>query len=334
MLGFIARRLLIAVPVLLGVSMLVFVSIHLIPGDTAQLLLGDKGTPEELARLRDELGLDLPIYVQYERFLVKAIQGDFGRSYRTRSPVSQDLRAAYPLTLELALGAMLLAIVVGIPAGVLAATKHNRLFDHAVMVTVLAGLSMPVFWTGILLIILLGVSLPLFPLSGVISDSVMLTNVTGFPLLDSIITGNAEAFFSVISHMVLPMITLGSVPMGLIARQTRSAMLEVLRDDYVRTARAKGLREWRVISGHAFKNGLIPVVTVMGLQFGSLLSGAVITETVFARPGLGRMAVTSILFRDYAAVQAVALVSAITFVVLNILVDLLYGAIDPRISRS
>jgi dipeptide transport system permease protein len=248
--------------------------------------------------------------------------------------VSQDLLAAFPLTLELALGAMLLAIVVGIPAGVLAATKHNRLFDHAVMVTVLAGLSMPVFWTGILLIILLGVSLPIFPLSGVISDSVILTKVTGFPLLDSIITGNAEAFSSVLRHMVLPVITLGSVPMGLIARQTRSSMLEVVREDYVRTARAKGLREWRVIYGHVFKNGLIPVVTVMGLQFGSLLSGAVITETVFARPGLGRMAVTSILFRDYAAVQAVALVSASTFVVLNILVDLLYGAIDPRISRS
>jgi peptide/nickel transport system permease protein len=227
-----------------------------------------------------------------------------------------------------------LAGLVGVPAGVVAGSRQNSVFDNDTIVLVTGGVAMPIFWTGLLMIIFFGVYFPVLPLSGVISDMVTLKSVTGFPLLDSIITGNGAALLSVLKHMILPVITLGSVPMALIARLTRSSMLEVLREDYIRTARSKGLGDRKVIYGHAFKNSLIPVITVMGLQFGGLLSGAVITETVFARPGLGRLGVTSILFRDYATVQAVVLVSAATFVFLNLAVDLLYSAVDPRIHHS
>ncbi|MDI7249418.1 MAG: ABC transporter permease [Bacillota bacterium] len=331
MLEFIGKRLLATIPVLIGVSIVVFVGMHLIPGDPAQILLGDRGSPEELAALRAEMGLDRPVWVQYLRFAVNAVRGDLGLSYRTRNPVTRDIADAFPLTIELSVTAMLLAVVVAVPSGVLAATRQYSLFDNLTMVGVLVGVSMPVFWIALLLMLLFGYSLRLLPLSGVIGDAITLGRVTGFPLMDSILTLNWPAAGSVLMHLVMPSITLATIPMAIIARMTRSSMLEVLRQDYVRTARAKGLAERTVIYRHALKNALIPVVTVVGLQFGGLLSGAVITETVFARPGLGRVAVTSILFRDYAAVQGIVLVGATVFVIVNLLVDVLYGVLDPRI---
>lgn len=331
MLAFILKRVIAAIPVLLGVSILVFIGMHLIPGDPAQVLLGDKGTPEELAQLHRDLGLDQPIYVQYARFLERAVRGDFGRSYRTRRPVMQDIAQAFPLTVELAVGAMVLASAAGLLAGVISGSHQNSLFDSAVMVLVLAGVSTPVFWTGILLILLFGVNLGWLPLSGVISDTVTLQRVTGSRLLDSVLTQNWAALWSVVLHLLLPVLTLGSVAMASIARLTRSSMLEVLREDYVRTAYAKGSARARVLYSHALPNALIPVITIIGLQIGGLLSGAVLTETVFSRPGLGRLAVTSILFRDYATVQAVVLVTSAIFVLLNLAVDVLYGSVDPRI---
>ncbi len=333
-LSFIIKRLLATVPVLIGVSVLVFVGIRLIPGDLAQVLLGDKGTPEELDQLRKDLRMDRPLYIQYFRFLDRAVRGDFGRSYRTRRSVTQDIAQAFPLTVELALGAIMLAAIVGVSAGMISGSRRNSIFDNAAMVVALAGVSTPVFWTGILLILLFGVALGWLPLSGVLSDTVSISRITGSPMLDSLITGNWRALVSALRHLILPVVTLGSVPMASIARLTRSSMLEVLQEDYIRTARAKGFTELWVIRRHALKNALIPVITIIGLQIGGLLSGAVITETIFARPGIGRLAVTSILFRDYAAVQAVVLVTSIIFVLLNLAVDVLYSAVDPRIRYS
>jgi peptide/nickel transport system permease protein len=331
MLEFVGKRLLATVPVLIGVSIVVFFGMHLIPGDPAQILLGDKGSPEELAALRVQLGLDKPVWVQYVRFAAHALRGDLGISYRTRNPVTRDIADAFPLTIELSVAAIFLAVAVAVPAGVLAATKQYSLFDNLTMVGVLLGVSMPVFWLALILMLFLGYTLHFLPISGVVGDAITLERITGFPLLDSLLALNWPALESVLLHLIMPAVTLATIPMAIIARMTRSSMLEVLRQDYVRTARAKGLAERTVIYRHALRNALIPVVTVVGLQFGSLLSGAVITETVFARPGLGRLAVTSILFRDYAAVQGIVLVGASVFVLVNLLVDVLYGLLDPRI---
>lgn len=331
MLTYVLRRFAAVFPVLIGVSLLVFIGIHLIPGDPAQILLGDKGTPQELEQLRRDLGLDQPIYVQYWRFLRRAVTGDFGRSLRTKQPVWHDIAASLPSTIELSAAAILLATTVAIPAGVLVAVRRNSILDHGVMVAVLIGISMPVFWTGLLLMLLVGVMMPIFPLSGVLDDGVVLSKITGMYLVDSLLQSNWVAFRSALLHLALPTITLATIPTAVIARMTRSAMLEVLGQDYIRTARAKGLAERIVNYRHALKNALIPVVTVVGLQFGNLLSGAVITETVFARPGMGRLAVISILFRDYPVVEGVVLVVATLFVLLNLATDLLYAIIDPRV---
>jgi len=330
-LTYVLRRFAAVFPVLIGVSLLVFIGIHLIPGDPAQILLGDKGTPQELEQLRRDLGLDQPIYVQYWRFLRRAVTGDFGRSLRTKQPVWHDIAASLPSTIELSAAAILLATTVAIPAGVLVAVRRNSILDHGVMVAVLIGISMPVFWTGLLLMLLVGVMMPIFPLSGVLDDGVVLSKITGMYLVDSLLQSNWVAFRSALLHLALPTITLATIPTAVIARMTRSAMLEVLGQDYIRTARAKGLAERIVNYRHALKNALIPVVTVVGLQFGNLLSGAVITETVFARPGMGRLAVISILFRDYPVVEGVVLVVATLFVLLNLATDLLYAIIDPRV---
>jgi len=319
------------IPVLLGVSALVFIGMHIIPGDVAVLLLGDKGTPEALARLRHELGLDQPIYVQYFRFLRDVLQGDFGISLRTRKPAWWEVWQAVPMTLELSMAAFSFAVLVGIPVGLIAATRQYSLFDTASMVGVLISVSMPIFWTGLILMMLFGGTLHWFPIGGILDDSVTLQRITGIHLLDALLQGNMEAFRSAFRHLVLPTIALGSISLATIARMTRSSMLEILHQDYIRTARAKGLIERRVLVGHALRNALIPVVTVGGLQLGVMLSGAVLTETVFALPGLGRLAITSLLARDYAVVQAIVLVAAAFIVMVNLLVDLLYAYLDPRI---
>ncbi|MDB4897637.1 MAG: ABC-type transporter, integral rane subunit, partial [Firmicutes bacterium] len=293
-----------------------------------------KATPQRLAEVRQEMGLNQPLPVQYGLFLANAARGNFGRSFMTKSLVTEEIRNAVPPTLELSLIGIGLAILVAIPVGVLSATKQYSWFDTGSMTMMLLGVSMPVFWSGLLLMLIFGVVLHWLPLSGVISDRVTLEHVTGIYLLDSVITGNMEAFWSTLQHLILPGITLGLIPLAVISRQTRSSMLEVLQQDYIRTARAKGLGHSRVNYKHALRNALIPVVTVVGLQVGSLLSGAVITETVFARPGMGRLAVQAIFGRDYPLIQGIVLFGAVTVVLINLMVDLLYAYVDPRIHYS
>jgi peptide/nickel transport system permease protein len=329
-----ARRLIGLVPILIGVSLVVFIGIHMIPGDPAQVLLGDKATPEKLAEMRHNLGLDRPISVQYLQFVAGAVQGDFGKSYLTKTPVMQEISTAWAQTLELSVVGIGLAILIAIPVGVVSATRQYSWFDTGSMGFMLLGVSMPVFWTGLLLMLVFGVKLHWLPLSGTVSDRITLQSITHIASLDALLTGNWEAFGSVLQHLVLPGITLGLIPLAVIARQTRSAMLEVLNQDYIRTARAKGVATRKVNYKHALRNALIPVVTVVGLQMGSLLSGAVITETVFARPGMGRLAVTAIYSRDYPMVQGVVLIGALLIVLINLLVDLLYAYVDPRIHYS
>ncbi len=331
MLAYIARRLLMVVPVLVGISVVVFLMVHLIPGDPVQVMLGERATDEEIARLRQELGLNDPIYVQYARFLGRVAHGDLGRSLRSNSRVVDEIAARFPVTIELAVASILIATVFGLLAGCVAAVHQHSLFDYFTMVLALVGVSMPVFWIGLMLVILFGRHLGWFPIAGVVADGIELARVTNFPLLDSLLSGNVAALRSVLSHLVLPSITLATIPVAIIARMTRSTMLNVLRQDYIRTAKAKGLAHRRVVYKHALKNALVPVVTVVGLQFGSLLGGAVLTETVFARPGIGRLVVTAIFARDYPMVQGVVLVGALTFVFTNLAVDVLYALLNPKI---
>jgi len=328
---YILRRVLQLIPVLIGVSIFVFVGMHVIPGDVATLLLGDKATPESLARLRHELGLDQPIYVQYVRFASDALRGDFGVSLRTRQPAFTEVWRAAPMTVELSLCAITFAILVGVPIGTFAAVRQYSLFDSASMVGVLVGVSMPIFWTALILMMIFGGRLHWLPIGGILDEGISLKAITGIHLVDSLLQGDLKAFSSAARHLVLPTIALGSIATATIARMTRASVLEVMQQDYVRTAWAKGLRESLVVFRHALRNSLIPVVTVIGLQLSVLLSGAVLTETVFALPGLGRLAVTSLLARDYAVVQAVVMVTALAILVINLVVDLLYAFLDPRI---
>ncbi|MCS7068858.1 MAG: ABC transporter permease [Meiothermus sp.] len=300
---YIARRLLTVIPTLLGVLLAVFLMVRLAPGDPAQLLAGEFATPETLADIRQRFGLDQPWHVQLALYAANVARGDLGQSVRTRKPVSYELSQYFPNTLRLTLGAMLVALLIGIPAGILAALRPGTIFDLLAMLGALIGVSMPVFWFGLMAILIFSVQLGWFPVAG---------------------TGT-------LWHLVLPAITLGTGTAAILARMTRSAMLEVLSQDYIRTARAKGLAGRVVVFKHALRNALIPVVTITGLQFGGLLEGAVITETVFAWPGIGQLLVGSILARDYPVVQGAVLLIAVAFILINLVVDLLYGAIDPRI---
>jgi peptide/nickel transport system permease protein len=309
----------------------VFVISRLTPGDPARIILGERATPEALARLRDALGLNEPLPVQFGRYLARAVQGDLGRSIQSNERVIVDLATRFPATMELTLGAMFIASTVGVLTGVLAAVRRNSWFDGASMFIALFGFSMPIFWLGIMLILLFAWLLGWFPISGRLDLTVDLARVTNFYVLDAILTGNMPALGNALRHLALPAVTLSTVPLAIIARMTRSSMLEVLRQDYVRTARAKGLAERRVVLGHALRNAAIPVITVIGLNVGSLLSGAILTETIFAWPGVGRLVVDAIFARDYPVVQGAVLVIAVVFVVVNLLVDLSYAVLDPRI---
>lgn len=301
--AYIAKRLLLAVPVMLGVAFIVFAMVRLIPGDPAMVIAGQAATPDYIAAIRRDLGLDRPIVVQFGVYLAKMAQGDLGRSIRSHAPVWEELWARLPNTVQLAAASMVVATFVGVGAGIVSAVRPYSLVDAAVMVIALTGLSIPIFWSGLMMILVFSVILGWFPAFG---------------------TGS-------LAHLVLPSVTLGMTSAAIIARMTRSSMLEVLRTDYIRTARAKGQVEGIVIGRHAFKNALIPVITVIGLQTGILLSGAVLTESVFAWPGVGRLLVEAILTRDYPVVQGAVLVVALTFVMVNLLVDVLYAAVDPRI---
>ncbi len=335
MFGYFFKKLLVVIPTFFGVTLVAFVFIRTLPGDPVMLLAGERGMSDERhAQLMAEYGFDKPILVQYSLYLKQLAGGDFGTSIITRQPVLQEFTTLFPATVELSLCAMFIAVFFGLPAGMIAATKRGSVFDHSVMTGALTGYSMPIFWWGLLLIILFSGILGWTPVSGRISMLYYFEPVTGFMLIDSLLSGQEGAFVSAMSHLVLPAIVLGTNPLAVIARQTRSAMLEVLSEDYVRTARAKGLGPQRVIGLHALRNALIPVITVIGLQVGVLFAGAILTETIFSWPGIGKWMVDSIFRRDYSAVQGGLLLIAAIVMFVNLAVDLLYGLINPQIRHT
>jgi dipeptide transport system permease protein len=320
------------IPTFIGITLLTFAMIRMVPGDPIELLAGERGvSPERHAELRIAYGLDKPLLEQYWIYVKGILSGDLGKSIVTRQPVVDEFFTLFPATVELSVCAMLFAVFIGLPAGVLAAVRRGSVFDHTVMGAALTGYSMPIFWWGLLLIILFSGTLGWTPVSGRISLLFYFEPVTGFMLIDSLLSGQKGAFTSALSHLILPTVVLGTIPLAVIARQTRSAMLEVLGEDYVRTARAKGLTPLRVIGIHALRNALIPVITVIGLQVGVLFAGAVLTETIFSWPGIGKWLIDSISRRDYPSVQGGILLIATVVILVNLLVDLVYGLINPRI---
>jgi dipeptide transport system permease protein len=332
MLAFILRRVGLLIPTFIGITIAAFIFIRLLPGDPVLLMAGERGTtPERYAELMHQLGYDRPIYVQYFEFLTAAVSGDLGHSIVTKRPVTEEFLTLFPATFELTFIAMLFGILLGIPAGIIAAARRGTWIDQTLMGTALVGYSMPIFWWGLLLIILFSGTLGWTPVSGRISLLYYFPSVTGLMLVDSLISGEKGAFGSAVSHLILPTIVLGTIPLAVIARQTRSAMLEVLGEDYVRTARAKGMSNACVVGVHALRNALIPVVTTIGLQTGVLIAGAILTETIFSWPGIGKWMVDSIFRRDYPSVQGGLLLIAVTVMMVNLAVDLLYGLINPRI---
>ncbi len=332
MFRFVLTRLGLLLPTFFGVTLIAFLFIHLLPGDPIEILAGERGvSPERHARLMQELGFDRPLWEQYVSYLGNILQGDLGRSIVTKQPIIKEFLTLFPATVELSLCAIILAVLIGLPVGILAAIRRGTVFDHSVMAVTLTGYSMPIFWWGLLLIILFSGILGWTPVSGRLSLLYYVEPVTGFMLIDTLLSDQEGAFLSAVRHLILPTIVLGTIPLAVIARQTRSAMLEVLGEDYVRTARAKGLPPWRVVGLHALRNALIPVVTTIGLQVGVLLAGAILTETIFSWPGVGKWLVDSIFRRDYPAVQGGLLLIASLVMVVNLVVDLLYGLINPRI---
>src|SRR3982751_1749560 len=335
MLRFILTRLSLVVPTFIGITLLVFVLISLIPGDPIETMAGERGIdPVRHAQLRQDYGFDRPVLVQYGLYLSRLVQGDFGRSVITHEPVIREFQSLFPATVELSLCAILFALCIGLPAGIIAAVRRNSLFDHGVMTVSLTGYSMPIFWWGLLLILLFSVELGWTPVSGRLSVQYFIEPTTGFLLIDSLMSDDKGAFKSAASHLILPMIVLGTNPLAVIARMTRSAMLEVLGEDYIRTARAKGLSNLRVVALHALRNALIPVVTVIGLQVGVLFTGAILTETIFSWPGVGKWLIEAISRRDYPVLQGGILLLGAIVMAVNLLVDITYGIINPRIRHQ
>ncbi len=335
MLRFIFTRLSLIIPTFFGMTLLAFFLIRMVPGDPIETLAGERGIDAERhATLLKEYGLDRPVIVQYGIYIGKVLQGDLGKSIITQAPVLSEFSALFPATIELALCAIVFALLIGIPAGIVAAVKRNSILDHGVMGVSLAGYSMPIFWWGLLLILLFSVQLDLTPVSGRIAVQYFFEPVTGFMLIDSLLAGEKGAFLSAVSHLILPTIVLGTNPLAVIARMTRSAMLEVMGEDYIRTARAKGLSNFRVVAVHAFRNALIPVITVIGLQVGVLFTGAILTETIFSWPGVGKWLIEAISRRDYPVLQGGMLLLGTVVMAVNLLVDLTYGIINPRIRHQ
>ena len=336
MLRFILTRVSLVIPTFIGITLLAFFLIRLVPGDPIETMAGERGIdPARHEQLRKEFGYDRPLLVQYGIYIVRVLQGDLGKSFITQEPVLTEFGALFPATLELALCAILFALILGIPAGIIAAVRRNSIFDHGVMGVSLAGYSMPIFWWGLILILVFSVQFGLTPVSGRIDVLYYIEPVTGFLLIDSIFFSEDEgAFLSALQHLILPTIVLGTVPLAVIARMTRSAMLEVLGEDYIRTAKAKGLSRFRVISLHALRNALIPIVTVIGLQVGVLFTGAILTETIFSWPGVGKWVIEAIFRRDYPVLQGGILLLGAVVMSVNLLVDLAYGLINPRIRHT
>jgi peptide/nickel transport system permease protein len=334
MLRFVVRRLLLLVPILLGLSVLVFVWIRALPGGPAEALLGERATPQAIAQIRHQYGLDKPVYVQYWSYLKTFGHGDLGTSITTRRAVTDELTQRFPATIELTSAAMIFALALGIPLGFVAAKRYGTALDHASLVLSLLGVSIPVFFLAILLKYIFAVKLGLLPTVGRISALTDLNHPTNFYLLDALLAGDLNAFWDVLKHLMLPAIALGSIPLSIIARITRAAVLDVQNEDYVRTARAKGLSPRIVDERHIFRNALLPIVTIIGLQAGLLLSGAVLTETVFAFPGMGTWLVDAIRGRNFPVLQGGILFVSLVFVLVNLLVDVTYALINPRIRVS
>jgi len=349
--GYILRRLLGLIPVLLGVTLLIFLLTRVIPGDPATAMLGERAAPKLIERLRSELGLDRPLFInvdefretgaigdlfdsQYFDYMSGLVRGDLGRSILSLVPITQSILHRFPATFELALSAMLIAVLIGIPAGMWAALRRGTLVDTGIMLLAIAGVSFPVFWLGIILIYFFGVVLGWLPPSGRLSIATTIQPITGFYVLDGLLTGNFKGALDAARHLVLPAVALGTIPLAVVVRMTRSAMLEVLGQDYVRTARAKGLSNKKVVRKHSLRNALLPVITVIGLSFGSLLSGAILTETVFSWPGIGRWVYDGIAARDYPIIQGGVIFVAMVFVLVNLLVDISYTLIDPRVQYA
>lgn len=337
MFSFIAKRLGLVVPTFVGITLLTFAFVHLIPGDPVLIMAGERGlSPERHAAMMMQLGLDRPLYTQYLHYVWNVLQGDLGTSLTTRLPVWNEFVPRFQATLELGVSAMFLAILIGVPVGVIAAVRRGSIFDHTAVSLSLAGYSMPIFWWGLMLIMLVSVQLDLMPVSGRISASVFLDPsdpLTGFMLIDTLLFGEEGYFLDALHHIILPAFVLATIPLAVIVRMTRSAMLEVLNEDYIRTARAKGLSRTRVIVVHALRNALLPVITVIGLQVGILLAGAILTETIFSWPGVGRWLIHGLEQRDYPVVQGGVLMVAVLIILVNVLVDISYGVADPRIRR-
>jgi ABC-type dipeptide/oligopeptide/nickel transport system permease component len=328
---FILRRFLTLIPTVFGISILVFFMIHLIPGDPAEMMLGERASEASLREVRAHLGLDRPLHVQYGLFLSRMVRGDLGRAMRTHEKITTEIAERFPATVELSLAAILIATVFGMLAGIVSATKQYSIFDYLSMIASLVGVSMPIFWLGLVLMIVFSLNLGWLPLSGRLGYDVDLEIVTRLYLVDAVLSGNWPAFRNAAWHLVMPAFTLSTIPMAIIARITRSSMLEVLRQDYIRTARAKGLPPRTVHFKHALKNALIPVITVIGLQFGILMGGAILTETIFAWPGIGSWILNAVYARDFNAVQGGTMLVATVFVLINMVVDILYAWVNPRI---
>jgi len=332
MLAHIIRRILLLFPTLLGISIIIFLMMHITPGDPAELLLGERATEPALEALREHLGLNEPLYIQYGMFLKRLMKGDLGETIWTRQKVWVEVKQRFPATIELSVAAMLISSLLGVILGIISATKQYSLFDYLSMLGALVGVSMPIFWLGLVLMLIFSLHLGWFPMSGRLGVGIDLDTITNFYILDALLTKNWAAFKDVLWHLTLPAITLSTIPIAIVARMTRSSMLEVLRQDYIKTAKAKGLSPGIVIIKHALRNALIPVITVIGLMFGILMAGAILTETIFAWPGVGKWLYDAVLQRDYMVIQGGTLFVAAIFVIINLVVDILYAVINPKIS--
>lgn len=344
---YLIRRLLSVVPTLLGVTIIVFMFLRLIPGDPAVAMLGEHAAQENVERIRQQLGLNRPMFLdrqaleqgdvkgffdsQYARYLGRLLRGDLGASIHRRIPIAQTLKERFPATVELALLSISIGATVGVVAGIISAARRNSILDASSMIGSLMGVSIPIYWLGLMEMMLFAVFLNWFPIGGRLGFDFEIPPVTRLFLIDSLLAGNMEAFVDALKHLALPAIALATHPMSIIARMTRSSMLDVLSADYVRTAYAKGLRERVVLLRHALKNAFLPVITIIGLQTGTLLAGAILTETIFAWPGIGKWVYDAILGRDYPIVQGGTLLIALIFVFVNLVVDLSYAFLDPRI---
>ena len=334
MLTYTIRRLLMLIPVLFGMTLVVFFIIRAIPGDPAQVILGQQATKEAIAALTEKLGLNDPWYIQFVEYVKGLLTGDLGESLRSSTPISEEIWPYLAATLELSLAAMIIAIVIGVNAGIISAWFQNSWFDYIAMVVALIGISIPVFWLGLMEQWLFSLELGWLPSTGRENVRNPVEAISNLYLIDTLLNGRWDQFGEVVRHLILPSVTLATIPMAIIARITRSSMLEVMRSDYIRTARAKGMRMFWVVYKHSLKNAVIPVLTVIGLQIGLLLGGAILTETIFGWPGIGRYIYEAIGYRDYPVIQSGILIIAAIFILINLVVDLLYVAIDPRIKYN